>query len=371
MIGITFGTTGELIKVAPLCTHVRALTGRDPLLICTAQQPEQLSAMLTSFGIQQPDITLANGWKGRDLAAAAHIPLWASRLGVSGLRSRGWLSRALHSDGRPGLMVVHGDTFTTVAGSLLGRALRVPVAHVEAGLRSGDWRNPFPDEINRRVTSRIARIHFAPGPWAADNLRRAGVKGEIVDTGANTIADSLAAVAATPQVDLPGEPFGLVSIHRFELLRDTERFRKILEVIRDAAQRQPLLFVDHPVTVQALASAGLDSLLDVPGLRRIPRQGYASFIGLLQHSEFLVTDSGGCQEEAAVLGHPTLIHRARTERIDGLDGPVVLSRLDVEVVRSFMAGGWRSHQRPPATRESPTSVIADWLVDHGYLPAAR
>ncbi|MCB0872175.1 MAG: UDP-N-acetylglucosamine 2-epimerase [Actinobacteria bacterium] len=369
MIGVVFGTTGELIKIAPLCRAIRDRSGREPLLICTGQQPEQLPDMLRAFGLRQPDVWLARGSGGRDLARAADIPGWGARVVGNAARRRGWLRRALQSDGRAPMVIVHGDTFTTVAGALMGRAMAVPVGHVEAGLRSGDWRNPFPEELNRRITSRLARVHFAPGAWAAGNLRDAGVGGEIVDTGANTIADSLALVTATPEIDLPDPPFGVVSIHRFELLRDQARLRAVLEAIRDGARRTPLLFVDHPVTCDALTAQGLDGLLDGEGITRIPRQGYGSFIGLLTRSAFLLTDSGGCQEEAAVLGHPTLIHRARTERRDGLDGgPVVLSHLDLDEVRRFLDGGWEASRRSGVRPgESPTGVIERWLVTHGHL----
>lgn len=372
MIAVVFGTTGELIKLAPLCRAVRERTGREPLLVCTAQQPEQIPAMLERFGLRQPDLWLARGAGGRDLSRAADIPAWMGRVLWTMARRRGWVRRALRSDGRPALVVVHGDTFTTVLGALFGRALGVPVAHVEAGLRSGDWRNPFPEELNRRITSRLARVHLAPGPWAAGNLSGAGVGGTVVDTGANTIQDSLRLTeGARPAVALPPHPFGVVSVHRFELLRDTEAFTALLQALRRHAARTPLLFVDHPVTVGAITAAGLDHLLEGGGITRIPRQEYLPFVALMRAADFLITDSGGCQEEASALGHPTLIHRVRTERLDGLDGPVVLSGGDLSVLDAFLNGGWRvrAGSRREAA-ESPTGVIVDHLAATGYLPRA-
>ena len=106
---------------------------------------------------------------------------------------------------------------TTVLGAVMGRALRVAVAHIEGGLRSFSLRHPFPEELNRRLTSALARMHYAPGAWAASNLRR----GAVVDTGANTIRDSLELVPdGDPPMTLPDRPFGVVSLHRFELLND-------------------------------------------------------------------------------------------------------------------------------------------------------
>ena len=116
------------------------------------------------------------------------------------------------------MVLVHGDTMTTVYGAILGRALSAPVAHIESGLRSFDLLHPFPEELNRRLTSRIATICYAPGAWAAANLRR----GQIVDTGSNTIRDALqwSNRRLPVPVELPNEPFGIVSLHRFELLND-------------------------------------------------------------------------------------------------------------------------------------------------------
>ena len=207
--------------------------------------------------------------------------------------------------------------------------------HIEAGMRSGRWRDPFPEEIIRRATSQVATIHFAPGETAVANLRAARVRGSIVNTFENTIRDSLDLAAATAPVDGPGEGFGLVSIHPFELLERPERLRPIVELLSDVARRQPMQFVDHPVTAEAVRAAGLDGMFH-DGFRRIPRQRYFSFIALLQRSRSLVTDSGGSQEECAYLGLPCLVHRAVTEHATGLDGSVKLSRLDLDVVRTFL-----------------------------------
>ena len=143
---------------------------------------------------------------------------------------------------------------TTLYGALLGRALRAPVAHIESGLRSFDLLHPFPEELNRRLTSRIATICYAPGAWATANLRH----GQVVDTGSNTIRDALAMVEPEMPVplELPDEPFGIVSLHRFELLNDRRLFTQALEAL--SASSWPLLFVDHPVTVAAVERFGLE-----------------------------------------------------------------------------------------------------------------
>lgn len=362
---VVYGTTGELIKLAPLLLRLER-RGTPAVTVCTGQQPEQIPAMLRDFGLRSPDHWIARGHGGRDLTRPSQIPLWLATVARGAMRARSDLRRSQRVFPKP-LVVVHGDTFTTVLGALIGRIVGAPVAHLEAGLRSGDWRNPFPEEINRRIVSRIATIHLTPGDWSAGNLRRARVRGTVVNTGTNTIHDSLElALATEPEVAPPEGPFGLVSIHRFELLNDREGLEAILRLVHEASRRIPMLFIDHPVTAATIDGAGLGGYFD-GGLIRIPRQRYFPFLALLRRSTFLLTDSGGSQEECAQLGHPCLVHRAVTERQDGLDGPVILSRLDMEVVKGFLAGPWE----PTPVREvttSPTEIIMRYLASAGFLP---
>ena len=162
-----------------------------------------------------------------------------------------------------------------------------------------------------------------------------------MNTAHNTIADNVHDITAAipPGVPAPREPFGLVSLHRQELLYNRQALSEILRVLRESAVRdRPLLFVDHPITAAAVGAAGLDPLFDGERFVRIPRQRYFRFLSLLKAGSFLVTDSGGSQEECAFMGHPCLIHRAVTEHETGLGGSVVLSRMDMGVVREFLAG---------------------------------
>jgi UDP-N-acetylglucosamine 2-epimerase (non-hydrolysing) len=215
MILVVFGTTGELIKLAPVLRRMDEL-GHDYVLVTTGQQVTQLSGFLDQFGLRCPDLWLAHGAGGEDLATSRDIPGWLRHVLGSFARHRRTLGRQLRNGpGRP-LVLVHGDTMTTVLGAGMGRALRVPVAHIEGGLRSGDLRNPFPEELNRRLTTRLASLHYAPGAWAAGNIRH----GVVVDTGSNTVRDSLELAPAehAAGIAIPEEPFGIVSLHRFELL---------------------------------------------------------------------------------------------------------------------------------------------------------
>ena len=150
-------------------------------------------------------------------------------------------------------MVVHGDTFSTVLGALIGRFLGAEVAHVEAGMRTGNIWHPMPEELNRRVVAKIATLHFAPTQHEVDHLRRERAKGPIVDTGANTVIDALrlAIDGDAPAIDLPAE-FGLVTLHRFEMLRNGPVFTQTLEVLHEASP--PCRSSCRPATPSATGS---------------------------------------------------------------------------------------------------------------------
>jgi UDP-N-acetylglucosamine 2-epimerase (non-hydrolysing) len=370
MIAIVYGTTGELIKLAPVMRRLEQ-RGAPVIGLCTGQQIQQLGPMLADFGLSAPALWLGRGHRGRDLERPREIPRWLAEVGVRSLRRRAELKRRLAADGPP-LVIVHGDTMTTLLGAALGRLAGVPVAHIEAGMRSGDWRDPFPEELNRRATARLARIHFAPGPRAVSNLRAERAPGEIIDTGQNTIFDNLREIppGLPPDVEISDEPFGIVSLHRQELLYSRSALAAILTTLRDSAHsRTRLLFVDHSITAAAVRSGGLDGLFDTERFVRIPRLRYFHFLSLLKASSFLVTDSGGSQEECAYLGHPCLIHRAITEHDTGLDGSVVLSRMQPDVVQRFLEDPDRLRTEPLSSAESPSDRILRCLAERGFISA--
>jgi UDP-N-acetylglucosamine 2-epimerase (non-hydrolysing) len=368
VILVVYGTTGELIKLAPVIRRLRD-RGDAPLIATTAQQVTQIPQFIADLDVPEPDWWLARGAGGRDLEHRGDIPGWLVRCATYTARHRRDIRERLAAGPDRSLVLVHGDTMTTVLGALAGRMLRLPVGHVEAGLRSGSLREPFPEELDRRVTSWLATVHFAPGAWAKRNLERARVRGTIVDTGGNTVGDAIRdRPPGQPNLPLPDERFGVVSLHREELLQDERRFRETLEALVRGSRETPLLFVDHSVTVAAVRRLRLEHLFD-GRLRRVPRQPHGSFLGLLRQAAFLVTDSGGSQEECAALGIPCLIHRRRTERLDGLEeGIVSLTGLEVAPIERFLRDHRATGYQPAAAPErAPSDVIVDWLAGAGFL----
>jgi UDP-N-acetylglucosamine 2-epimerase (non-hydrolysing) len=252
---------------------------------------------------------------------------------------------------------------TTVIGSAIGRLLGVPVAHIEAGMRSHDLRQPFPEELNRRVTSQLANIHYAPGAYAAANLRG----GVIVDTGSNTIRDSLEMIRPTEPLpfSVPAGAYGLVSLHRFELLNNRALLTATIQALADNASRHTMLFIDHPVTASALSAFGLEKLFG-GGLRRIPRLIFSQFIELERRSSFVVTDSGGSQEETYYMDIPCLIHRGKTEHPEGVGENVVVSNYKMEIVHDFLREPARFTRNKDLPPQSPSDTIVEDLIARGF-----
>ena len=356
MILVVFGTTGELIKLAPVLLRLDA-RGHRYVLATTGQQVQQIPSFLEQLGLRQPDVWLARGARDRDLSVNSDIPRWFARV------TRSWLRERPRFRGTP-LVLVHGDTMTTVLGSVMGRSLRSTVAHIEGGLRSYDLRHPFPEELNRKLATALSRIHYAPGPWAASNLRG----GEIVDTGSNTIRDSLELVAdAEPSVALPEQPFGIVSLHRFELLNNRRLLTETIEVLADASRRTPLLFIDHSVTTAALERFGLARHFDASAFRRVPRLRFFDFVRVERRSSFVVTDSGGSQEECFYLDLPCLVHRVKTERREGIGENAVLSGMKADVLRDFLDDPGRFRRTSALPPSSPSDVIVADLERRGFV----
>jgi len=369
MLLVIFGTTGELIKIAPVLTR---LDDRNLgyLTLSTNQQVTQIPPNQRDLGLRPTDFDLAHGHHGRDLERRSDIIPWALDVAAGFRRHRPAIRRRLKQAPGKHIVMVHGDPLTTVYGAVMGRVMRLPVAHLEAGMRSHDWRNPFPEELDRRVAGRLATLHYANTNVEAANLKHA--RGDIVTIGANTVLDAIQLVpkgrdAATSSLGAlaPAEKYALCSIHRTELLQNRDRLIALLDVVSGFQPVFPILFIDHPVTVAALRKHRLDDALKA--FVRIPRQRYIPFIGLLRECEFLVTDSGGCQEECFYLDVPCLVHRLVTERSEGLGQNVVLSGYDLDAVRRFLENPSAHRMGAKPSFPSPSDVVVQDLVERGVF----
>jgi UDP-N-acetylglucosamine 2-epimerase (non-hydrolysing) len=266
--------------------------------------------------------------------------------------------------GQKGRLVVHGDTISTVLGTILGRALGYPVSHVEAGLRSFNLLRPFPEEICRVIVSYLSQEAFCPNDWAARNLQSRRM--EIVNSGGNTLVDSLElALTERPTSalfnSLPIRYFIFV-LHRQENVYDRDFVRRMVRTLIEKSSEIPAVVILHKPTRTAFEKEGLLAELETnEQIRLVSRLPYIDFTHLLHRSEFIMTDGGSNQEESYYLGKPCLILRSETERIEGLGENALLSLRNFDNINEFLKNP--DLYRRPAVRSAgqPSELIANRL----------
>lgn len=373
MIVIFYGTSAELIKMLGVTKHIPR---SEQFLICTAQHREGLEKLHPQLGIE-PDMYLAEGWKGKDVANIKQM--LGLMLKAHGKFAARFLSIKKHirqhdkKHGTKSVAIVHGDTLTTVVGSYLGRFLGLPVAHVEAGLRSGTWKNPFPEELDRRIAAKFARIHFAPNDTAEGNLRREKVRGKIVNTQFNTAKDAIEMSSQFvseefKRLNLP-KNYCLILLHRTELLENKSDLEAVLKVIHaHASPKTPVIFTEHTTTKAKIHTYGFDHYLEKPGLIVIPKQPYFDFMAIVSRADYIVTDGGGLQEDAYFFGIPTMVHRQTTEREEGIGHNADISHMDTKKVAEFLKNHKDKKEFAMLRHDvSPSMVVVDYFLSNKYI----
>ncbi len=367
MILFFLGTPAELIKCHSV---IRCLeqSGHSVLIIDSGQQSEALKAELTSLSYG------SNVRVETYLPGHLHLKYANIETGWQALR---WMARCLWQSVRSrkrfqkvNFWVVHGDTLSTLLGSILGRVHRAKtLAHIEAGLRTGNVLNPFPEEITRRLVSRIARLHFSPSREATQNLKLGSIKGEIIETPGNTQLAALAEItlAAKKKVSLPAGKFGIGNLHRVENLKF--RWNDIKKAIRTASEKHSLVLIRHSAFRNRL-ERDEDFYLwikDNPNIVLSSRMPFREFIVMLSKAHFLLTDSSGNQDDASCLGTPTLILRTHCESRTALwpDGSAVLSRFNEEAMNSFFSDPEKFRTPPSIPNGIAADMIARRLMDSG------
>lgn len=319
-----FGTRPEAIKLAPLIKELEKHPEKFTSIVCvTGQHRQMLDQVLDLFRIE-PDYDLDIMRRGQDLFDITCDVLQG-------------LKRVLDI-ARPDMVLVHGDTTTTLAASLAAYYRRIRVSHVEAGLRTGNKYSPFPEEINRRVTGIVADIHFAPTDTARNNLLKEGVPAASVHVTGNTVIDALFSVVERIRSDdaIRSEMAGrfsfldhgkrliLVTGHRRENFG--KGFEGICQALVDVAREREDVEILYPVHLNPNVQEPVKRILgDVPfkNIHLIEPVDYLPFVYLMDRSCLIITDSGGVQEEAPSLGKPVLVMRETTERPEALESGTV------------------------------------------------
>ena len=307
-VAIVAGTRPEVVKLAPVRAALAASQSFTPIWISTEQQAALNRQTLATMGIT-PDLCLDPPGDAQSLGGRfAHV--------------MGQLDHAF-GETCPDLVVVQGDTSSTAAGAMAAFARRIPVAHVEAGLRTFDLGTPFPEEGWRCVVGQLADLHFAPTGVAADNLARNGVHSSRVFVTGNTGIDSVRLTAAgiAPEPATPGLRRILVTLHRRENWNEAlDQVLAGLLDIRDLVPDVEIVFVAH--ANPALRKRVFAMLEGQERVRIVGPLEYPEFLALLKSSVVVMSDSGGVQEEAPVFGVPVLVLRASTERMEAVTAGV-------------------------------------------------
>jgi UDP-N-acetylglucosamine 2-epimerase (non-hydrolysing) len=314
MIDCIVGARPNFVKIAPIMRAIRAREGLAARLIHTGQHYDVAmnAVFFEELGIPNPDINLEVG-SGSGTEQTAQVMLK--------------LERVLLAQ-RPDLLLVVGDVNSTVAAALVAAKLGIPLAHVEAGLRSND--RTMPEEINRLVTDRLSDLLFTTESAAIENLVKEGVTPEAVTFVGNVMIDTLLACleratpAKTTLVEIGAAPdivaealengFGFVTLHRPSNVDDPAKLGGLLAALARISKRIPLVFPQHPRTRAVIESAGLTRLFSDSQIIVAPPVSYLQAIGLMRSSKLVISDSGGVQEETTALGVPCLTVRENTER---------------------------------------------------------
>ncbi|MEQ8426283.1 MAG: UDP-N-acetylglucosamine 2-epimerase [Gammaproteobacteria bacterium] len=362
MIHFVVGTRAQIFKMAPVMLECQK-RGLEWRWIYVAQHKETIKQTIDTFGLPNPDFTVVN--RETEADTPGKYGLWMMQAFWQLLRTRRILAGYT---GKKHIVLTHGDTTSTVWGALLGRLGRCHVMHVESGLRSFNIFEPFPEELNRLFTFRLATVFATPGDWAANNVRKHhGIK---LNTRQNTQADTIAFGIKNIHkinLDLPGGKYVVVTIHRYENVFNKKRLGFIVAELEKIAEQFKVLFVCHPVTQIQLTKFGYDNYFKRnKNIEIYQRMEYLPFVKLITHAEFVITDGGGAQEELYQLGVPTLLFRNATERQEGINETAMISKLNPEIIKDFVQNYIQYRKEPRILKDSPSQIIVDFLEDQGF-----
>ena len=320
LITIVFGTRPEAIKFSPLILELKKENFLRIRIILTGQHTEMVSQVLNLFKIKE-DYNLEIMKNNQTLTHITSQIL--NKLKIE------------FTNNKPDLVLVQGDTTSAMASSLAAFYEKIPIGHVEAGLRTNSLINPFPEEANRRLISQISTMHFAPSKKAFDNLRKSKVGGKIILTG-NTVIDALFYVSKNSlknylnDIDLKNNRIILATVHRRE--NWGKNIENICHSLIKILENNPDVFLIMPLHKNKLISKPIKKiLLNHPKVKLTNPLSYEKLVEVIKKSTLVLTDSGGIQEEAPSLGKPVLVLRETTERIEALEyGTTKLVGTDIE-----------------------------------------
>ena len=356
------GTEAELIKIFPLILECKDKFGIH--IISTGQNNLNKSRIINEFDEITIDLELSLEENIKKNAMGLFI--WYITTTNSALSKIRNYYRQTELKGE--YLIVHGDTVSTLMGAVIGKKLGMTTCHVEAGLRSHNYFNPFPEEIDRILTSKRAYIHFAPGQVPCNNLKNS--KGEVVNTEYNTIIDSLNYSLNIPCRDkivndlISNQKYFVFVMHRQENLMNKKFVKNILQRIQRISLKLHCVIILHKTTENTLINLRiLEELKRNTNITLLQRLNYFDFMKLLNSSEFVITDGGSNQEELFYMGKPCLIIRKNTERNEGIGFNAILFDGNLNMLDNF-SDNYKSYKSESLIANiSPSKMICDYLYN--------
>ncbi len=355
------GTSAELIKLYPLIKKIND-SGKSWAILQTGQGWESFISQVRDFQIDEDKIycltshpkKLSNSW------IAFQWFFYSVLVNSIGLKRK--IQKKFHSIEQSDVAIIHGDTLSTLVGAIYSKVLGLKIVHIEAGLRSHHNFDPFPEEIIRKIVSRLADVHMACDEVAQKNLHKENIFQSICITSGNSIYDSIQLSLNQNLVPMENHNFVLVNIHRTENLMSKQNWDIIKNVISK-------IVLSHEVFIVLMPNAREKFMQDTEALQLLShknvkvsdRMNFTVFFNWLRASSFVVTDGGSNQEECFYLGKPCLILRERTERQEGLSSSCVLSGFDINKINKFLEDPLLYKHPEQSLKNSPTQIMFDYL----------
>lgn len=357
---VFIGTKAILLKMSPVIREL-ARAGQDFAIVDTGQHADLAFELAKHLDIPAKRLSLAT--RSKPVARIGEGLVWLAGLCRLLFRSRSWLQKQLFQ-AEDAVALVHGDTASTLLACLLARRAGYPVIHIESGLRSFNYLNPFPEELIRVWVMRCATTLIPPSKQALANIQAMGLAEKAVYIEGNTGIDAARqSLEQASSLVIPFERYAVVTLHRMENIYSARRFEQAMAIIQAALSVSNLVFVTHKVTEHKLLGSQYRQLLEDGRIHCIHLVDHSSFLHLINNAEFLMTDGGSIQEEASYLGIPCLVLREFTERQDGLGDNVVLSKLDISIAKDFFEKKSRKKSDIDSNFISPSKKIVEWILN--------
>ena len=360
MIHIFVGTKAQLIKMVPIM-QVMDQRGIVYNLIDTGQHAGLTAELITQFGLRQPDVLMRK--ERINVNNIAQAVAWTIRHFSRMALKHSKVCREVFKS-QKSICLIHGDTLSTFIALCYAKRCGIPVAHIEAGLRSFHFFDPFPEEIIRLIIMRFSDLLFAPSEWAFENLRKMDFHNKAINVGANTGKETVEyAVKRLGETKRPSSPYVVVTIHRVETIYSRFRLMMVVDLVERIARERKVIFVLHePTRRQFLRFDLLSKIRQIERVELSPLLPYMEFLGLVAGSDYVVTDGGSIQEECYHLNKPCMIVRSKTERLEGLGENALLTAFDQYKIERFFKILPALKRKEFNEDMRPSDVIVDHLL---------